>query len=281
MTLLPSWPTTPRGDTAGQGGDDEGPITAREKPRFWRMVRRVRRLRSIAWELREVVRHQHHVGGLQRDVGAGAAHRHADARRGQRRRIVHSITDHRHRTLRPQFLDDTQLLLRQQIGIDFRDPSSAPIAAATRWLSPVSITTRAISALSAPRNRLALGRKVSATADIPRTACGRRRRRRSSRRRAGGPPWRRPRSARSRQIPREHCSTDQDLVAVDLNVDPFPGRHGRRWPPPAAGLVPRPAHDRHRDMVLGEILRARRRRSTRSSLQPLSRETASVSAGRP
>ena len=50
MIVLPSWPTTPRGegDAAGQGGDDEGADHGEGEARFWRMVRRVRRLRSMA-----------------------------------------------------------------------------------------------------------------------------------------------------------------------------------------------------------------------------------------
>src|SRR5918994_3593742 len=50
MTVLPSWPTTPRGRGMPRvrAATTRVPITAREKTRFSRMVRRVRRLRSMA-----------------------------------------------------------------------------------------------------------------------------------------------------------------------------------------------------------------------------------------
>ena len=49
-TVLPSWPMTPRGRgmPTVRAAVTRAAITAREKARFWRMVRRVRRLRAIA-----------------------------------------------------------------------------------------------------------------------------------------------------------------------------------------------------------------------------------------
>ena len=48
----------------------------------------------------QVVGHQRDVGGLERRRRAGRAHRDADVRRGQRRRVVDAVADHRHRPVR-------------------------------------------------------------------------------------------------------------------------------------------------------------------------------------
>ena len=55
------------------------------------------RLRRIAkGSFRQVVAHQGDVGGLERGVAAGRAHRDADVGGGQRRRVVDAVADHRH-----------------------------------------------------------------------------------------------------------------------------------------------------------------------------------------
>ena len=46
--------------------------------------------------LQQLVGHQRDVGGLERGVGAGDAHRDADVGGGERRRVVDAVADHRH-----------------------------------------------------------------------------------------------------------------------------------------------------------------------------------------
>ena len=61
--------------------------------------------------------HQHHVGLFQRGIRTARAHRHADVRGRQARRVVHAIADHRHAVPLPaQFTDGGDLLLRLQFG---------------------------------------------------------------------------------------------------------------------------------------------------------------------
>ena len=47
----------------------------------------------------EIVGHQGDVGGLERHVGAGDAHRDPDVGRGERRRVVDAVADHREQTV--------------------------------------------------------------------------------------------------------------------------------------------------------------------------------------
>ena len=69
--------------------------TAMVPAKFCQMVPRVRRAtRKRLDETHEIVAEQHHVGALARDIGAGA-HGDADARLGQRRRVVDAVADHR------------------------------------------------------------------------------------------------------------------------------------------------------------------------------------------
>ena len=71
----------------------------------------------------EIVSHQQNVGALQRHIGAGSAHSHAQYRGGQRRRIVHSIADHCDRAVaRLQILDRLDLLVWQQFGTHLIHP---------------------------------------------------------------------------------------------------------------------------------------------------------------
>ncbi len=74
----------------------------------------------------QLVAHQHHVGGFQRHIGTGRAHRHANGGGCQRRGIVHTVAHHRHRTdFILNFLQDAHLVLRQQAGIDAGDAQFA------------------------------------------------------------------------------------------------------------------------------------------------------------
>jgi hypothetical protein len=60
------------------------------------MIERARRASRRAWgRAAQAVGHQGDVGVLQRDVGAGGAHGDANARRGQRGRVVDAVADHR------------------------------------------------------------------------------------------------------------------------------------------------------------------------------------------
>ena len=64
-----------------------------------------------AHDRREVVVEQHEVGGLARDVGAGAAHGDADVGFVQRRAVVDAVARHRHHMTAPtQRSGDAQLV---------------------------------------------------------------------------------------------------------------------------------------------------------------------------
>ena len=49
----------------------------------------------------QIVRHQRHVGRLERGVGAGRAHGDADVGGSQRGRVVDAVADHRHGAVAP------------------------------------------------------------------------------------------------------------------------------------------------------------------------------------
>ena len=63
-------------------------------------------------QVAEVLAHQRHVSGLDRDVGTERTHGDADVRGRQRRSVVDAIADHRHPALSPKLLDDPGLVLR-------------------------------------------------------------------------------------------------------------------------------------------------------------------------
>jgi hypothetical protein len=78
------------------------------------------------------------------------AHRDADIGRGQCRRVVDAIAGHRHDPAGGFVsLHHGAFLVRQDLGLDLLDPSRRATARAVVQLSPVSITTRMRSALSA------------------------------------------------------------------------------------------------------------------------------------
>ena len=80
-----------------------------------------------------------------RDVGAGDAHRDADVGGLQRRRVVHAVAGHRDDpTVRVQRLDDPQLVLRRDAGVDARPPARLPCATRRRRASRARapVTTR-------------------------------------------------------------------------------------------------------------------------------------------
>ena len=71
----------------------------------------------------QIVGHERDVGGLDGGVGAGGAHRDADIRRGERRRVVDAVADHRHRTeLVAHPLDEIDLVGRHQRRTHRRRP---------------------------------------------------------------------------------------------------------------------------------------------------------------
>ena len=67
-------------------------------------------------QLRQIIRHQGYVGGLQGDVRSRRTHGDADRRGGHRRSIVDAIADHGDLGLRPEFLDGVDLVLRHQVA---------------------------------------------------------------------------------------------------------------------------------------------------------------------
>lgn len=88
--------------------------------------------------------------------------------RRQRRRIVDAIADHRHLPKLQILFDDPDLVLRQEIGVDLSTPACAPIARATRTLSPVIMTPTRLTPIFSGRPPLrAPGRSVSAMAITP------------------------------------------------------------------------------------------------------------------
>ena len=73
-------------------------------------------------EARQIVRHQGNVGGLEGDVGAGGAHRHAHGGSGERRSIIDAISHHRHMLVaRDQVMDYLHLLLWKELGVELID----------------------------------------------------------------------------------------------------------------------------------------------------------------
>ena len=76
------------------------PFSASEKPMLTRMLRDGRAAETQrVGNLRQLVGHQRDVRGLERGIGAGDAHGDADVRRGQRRRVVDAVADHRQRAV--------------------------------------------------------------------------------------------------------------------------------------------------------------------------------------
>ena len=120
-------------------------FSASESVTFTRMLRSVARPSRIANGIFEqLVGHQRDVGGLERRVGAGGAHRNAHVGRRKRGRIVDAVAHHRHRSVfLLQLLNDRHFVVRQQLGVRLVDADArAPAPRRLAWLSPVSITTR-------------------------------------------------------------------------------------------------------------------------------------------
>ena len=120
-----------------------------------RKRRNLRMLAKIAAALadgaddrREVVVGEDHVRRLLGDVGAGDAHRDADVRRLQRGRVVDPVAGHRDDPpVRVERVDDPQLVLRRDAGVDGHLPHRG--RAARRRRSPrarAPVTTRAPAA---------------------------------------------------------------------------------------------------------------------------------------
>ena len=77
----------------------------------------------------DAVDHDHRVGGLGRDRGAGRAHRDPDVGERERRRVVDPVADHHDRPevrARPHRADDLELLLGRLVAVD---PVCADLAA--------------------------------------------------------------------------------------------------------------------------------------------------------
>ncbi|MCG3146752.1 MAG: hypothetical protein PCFJNLEI_00186 [Verrucomicrobiae bacterium] len=73
-------------------------------------------------DFREIIRHQRHVRGFVRDIGAGHPHRHADIGHRQGRRVVDAVANHRDATVFFERFNVLRLLLRQDFGLDFVNP---------------------------------------------------------------------------------------------------------------------------------------------------------------
>ncbi|AKE42035.1 hypothetical protein UL82_09485 [Corynebacterium kutscheri] len=80
---------------------------------------------GVAQSLRDeakVVAGEGDVGGLDRGVGAGRAHRDAHGRPGQGGRVVDAVADHRGRRRLREPGDDASLVLGTQLGVHVADP---------------------------------------------------------------------------------------------------------------------------------------------------------------
>jgi hypothetical protein len=89
----------------------------------------------------EVVAHQRDVAGLQRDGGAGGAHRDADVG-APSRGVVDAVADHRDRAVGfGEAGDLSDFVLGEQLADRGVDADFPPTASATRWLSPEIITS--------------------------------------------------------------------------------------------------------------------------------------------
>ena len=108
---------------AGHGGDDERRFH-HQRDREVRLDvahRRAAQAERVG-NLQQLVGHQRDVGGFERGVAAGRAHRDADVGRRERRRVVHAVAHHRHRSEPPaQLLDRGHLVFRQQLGAELVD----------------------------------------------------------------------------------------------------------------------------------------------------------------
>ena len=70
----------------------------------------------------KVVAHQYNIGRFHGYICASRTHGDAHSGRGEGGGIVHSISDHGHRTDVFEFLDDFYFIFGKQIGVEFIDP---------------------------------------------------------------------------------------------------------------------------------------------------------------
>ena len=112
------------------------------------------------------------MSALDGDARARCAHGDADISRRQRRGVVDPIPGHGHNLTRLlELADDSQLVLRQQISVDFGDAGLFGNRPAVRRSSPVSITTRRTPLLRSSRIiSAAFSRIESAMPKIPTAA---------------------------------------------------------------------------------------------------------------
>ena len=91
-------------------------MSASEKAMLARMFRDGRAAQAErVGNLGQLVGHQRDVGGLERGIGAGDAHRDADVGGRQRRRVVDAVAHHRQRAVaRAELFDCRELVFRQQ-----------------------------------------------------------------------------------------------------------------------------------------------------------------------
>ena len=74
----------------------------------------------------QIVRHQRHIGGLDRGVRARHAHRHADIGGRERGRVVDAVADHQHGTVTlAQTRNRAHLVGRKQLRLDRIDTAGA------------------------------------------------------------------------------------------------------------------------------------------------------------
>ena len=181
----------------------------------------------------QLVGHQRDVGGFERGVAAGGAHRDPDIGRRERRRVVHAVPDHRDRPVAP--------------GAAPRPPRPCPPAAAPRWNSstpssaaiafavPSTVAGQHDDALARPgraadrRCAFADSRGRSATASDPDRAARRARRAPACVRRRPS-----PRAAAAISGEQESPLLEQPAVAEQhaVPVDPPFGAAARQRPSP-------------------------------------------------
>ncbi len=144
MMVEPSCPATPRGEweCAGEVPDDEAGDERRGDDEVGgHDAAGAARQLDHGGDSGEVVADDDGVGGLQGEVGPGAAHGDAGVRGGQRGGVVDAVADHGDPLPAGfELADGSDLILGQQPGAHVGDADLADEPAAAVELSPVSST---------------------------------------------------------------------------------------------------------------------------------------------
>ena len=208
----------------------------------------------------DLIGHQRDVGGLERDVGAGDAHRDADVGRGERRRVVDAVADHGDGAVLPRAARRRPRPCRRAADppCDLVDAGAGrapprPLAG----VSPVSSTTRSMPSARSPATASRTRRaQIRPRGQSRRAAC-----RRGRRARRAAALLRLPRRARAATA----CTAAAPRTDDGCRRSPAPRRRSpRRRDPgsarnasPGAIASPREArvrHDRAADRMLGSRL---------------------------